>query len=52
MSDFSGRIGIIDHDLIEVSNLQRQILHTETRLGQAKASSAAQAIEQFVQFLC
>lgn len=42
----TGRIGIIDHDVVEISNLQRQILHTESRLGQSKASSAAEAIKQ------
>jgi len=41
-----GKIGIIDHDVVELSNLQRQILHAEARLGQPKASSAAQAIKQ------
>ena len=38
-----GRIGIIDHDILELSNLQRQIAHTTARIGQPKASSAAQA---------
>ncbi len=36
-----GTIGIIDHDRIELSNLQRQIAHTTERLGTMKAASAA-----------
>lgn len=38
-----GRIGVVDHDLVELSNLQRQIAHTAGRLGAAKAESAAAA---------
>ncbi|KAH9972728.1 hypothetical protein BGW80DRAFT_1474576 [Lactifluus volemus] len=41
-----GRIGIIDHDVVELSNLQRQTLHTESRLGKPKAESAAFALKQ------
>jgi len=36
-----GRIGIVDHDRLELSNLQRQIAHTTDRIGQPKALSAA-----------
>ena len=35
-----GRIGIIDSDVVEVSNLQRQILHGESSLGKTKLESA------------
>jgi len=38
-----GRIGIIDHDTLELSNLQRQIAHTTSRIGQPKALSAAES---------
>ncbi|KAJ7445804.1 hypothetical protein B0H11DRAFT_1746659 [Mycena galericulata] len=41
-----GRIGIIDHDVVEVSNLQRQILHDESKVGIYKAESAARALRQ------
>ncbi|KAF7295148.1 hypothetical protein MIND_01053300 [Mycena indigotica] len=41
-----GRIGIIDHDVVELSNLQRQILHDESKLGLAKAESASRALRQ------
>ncbi|MEI2416046.1 molybdopterin-synthase adenylyltransferase MoeB [Orrella sp. JC864] len=34
-----GRIVLADHDTVELSNLQRQILHTTDRLGQHKAES-------------
>lgn len=36
-----GRIGIVDNDRVELSNLQRQILHTTDRIGMNKAESAA-----------
>jgi adenylyltransferase/sulfurtransferase len=38
-----GTIGVIDHDTVELSNLQRQIAHTTARIGAGKAASAAQA---------
>jgi adenylyltransferase and sulfurtransferase len=41
-----GRIGIIDHDRVELSNLQRQILHTEATIGMYKAESAALALKK------
>jgi len=36
-----GRIGIIDNDVIELSNLQRQIIHSNSKIGQSKVESAA-----------
>ena len=39
-----GTLGIVDHDLVDRSNLQRQILHTDARVGQAKVESARAAI--------
>ncbi len=36
-----GTIGIVDHDRLELSNLQRQIAHTTDRIGELKAESAA-----------
>ena len=36
-----GRIGLVDHDTVETSNLHRQIIHSESRVGQSKASSAS-----------
>jgi molybdopterin/thiamine biosynthesis adenylyltransferase/rhodanese-related sulfurtransferase len=40
-----GTIGIIDMDVVEESNLQRQVIHTTQRLGEYKAESARQAIQ-------
>jgi molybdopterin/thiamine biosynthesis adenylyltransferase len=38
-----GTIGLIDDDVVELSNLQRQVAHTTERLGVAKVESAAAA---------
>lgn len=35
-----GRIGLVDHDVVDFSNLQRQIIHGESRLGDSKVESA------------
>lgn len=35
-----GRIGLVDYDLVDLSNLQRQIIHGESRLGDLKIESA------------
>jgi adenylyltransferase/sulfurtransferase len=35
-----GTMGIIDNDVVDVSNLQRQILHNNDRVGQPKTESA------------
>lgn len=42
----TGRLGIIDHDVVETSNLQRQILHNEQTVGMYKTESAALAIKK------
>ncbi len=39
-----GTISIADGDTVELSNLQRQILHTEARIGESKTQSAQQAL--------
>ena len=39
-----GHITIVDHDTVDVTNLQRQIAHNLARVGQPKAGSAAQTI--------
>ncbi|RIA88638.1 molybdenum cofactor synthesis protein 3 [Glomus cerebriforme] len=41
-----GKLGIIDHDTVEKSNLQRQIIHNESREGISKAQSAKMTIEE------
>lgn len=40
-----GTLGIIDADVVEESNLQRQIIHNTSRIGQYKAESARESIE-------
>jgi molybdopterin/thiamine biosynthesis adenylyltransferase len=39
-----GRITLVDHDKVDLTNLQRQIAHTLARVGELKAESAQQAI--------
>ncbi len=39
-----GRITLVDHDTVDLTNLQRQILHTTERVGQAKAESGKQTL--------
>jgi adenylyltransferase/sulfurtransferase len=40
-----GTIGIIDNDVVDISNLQRQILHTNDRVGTPKVESAKKTLE-------
>jgi molybdopterin/thiamine biosynthesis adenylyltransferase/rhodanese-related sulfurtransferase len=39
-----GTIGLVDADLVDTSNLQRQIMHTTSRVGTPKVDSAEQAL--------
>jgi molybdopterin/thiamine biosynthesis adenylyltransferase/rhodanese-related sulfurtransferase len=39
-----GTIGIIDFDVVDLSNLQRQVLHTSDRVGEKKVESARRTI--------
>jgi len=39
-----GRIGLVDSDVVELSNLQRQILHKASDIGRAKVDSGSEAI--------
>ncbi|MBT4058989.1 MAG: molybdopterin-synthase adenylyltransferase MoeB [Euryarchaeota archaeon] len=41
-----GRIGIVDDDLVDLTNLQRQIIHSNAAIGEAKAESAARRITE------
>jgi len=51
-----GTLGIVDADVVDETNLQRQIVHSTARLGEPKVRSAAETIEalnpdvQVVQF--
>ncbi|XP_009120036.1 adenylyltransferase and sulfurtransferase MOCS3 [Brassica rapa] len=38
-----GRLGIIDHDVVELNNMHRQVIHTEAFIGHPKVKSAATA---------
>jgi molybdopterin/thiamine biosynthesis adenylyltransferase len=40
-----GTLGIIDYDAVDLSNLQRQILHSEQEVGNPKAESAARRLK-------
>jgi sulfur-carrier protein adenylyltransferase/sulfurtransferase len=40
-----GTLGIVDDDVVDASNLQRQIIHSTATLGMPKVESAARAIE-------
>lgn len=46
-----GRIGVIDDDTVDASNLQRQIIHADARLGMAKVASAAEAMRALNPFV-
>ena len=35
-----GTLGVVDYDVVDRSNLQRQILHTDARIGELKTESA------------
>jgi adenylyltransferase/sulfurtransferase len=39
-----GNIGVVDDDIVELSNLQRQVIHGEKNLGQKKVISAQEKI--------
>jgi molybdopterin/thiamine biosynthesis adenylyltransferase len=39
-----GRITLVDHDVVDLTNLQRQIAHNLARVGQPKALSAQRAV--------
>ena len=39
-----GQITVVDHDTVDATNLQRQIAHTTSRVGQPKVTSAREAM--------
>jgi molybdopterin/thiamine biosynthesis adenylyltransferase/rhodanese-related sulfurtransferase len=41
-----GTLGLVDNDEVDLSNLQRQVIHTSERIGVAKVDSAAQTINE------
>jgi molybdopterin/thiamine biosynthesis adenylyltransferase len=46
-----GRIGVIDPDVVENSNLQRQVIHSDDRIGMPKVHSAVMAMQALNPFL-
>ena len=40
-----GTLGIVDDDVVDASNLQRQVIHNTERVGEPKTSSARKTIE-------
>jgi sulfur-carrier protein adenylyltransferase/sulfurtransferase len=40
-----GTLGIVDMDVVDLSNLQRQVIHTTRRIGEPKTESAKDAIQ-------
>jgi molybdopterin/thiamine biosynthesis adenylyltransferase len=49
-----GTIGVIDADVVEGSNLQRQVIHTDDRIGMPKvfsAETAMRALNPFIEVL-
>src|SRR5690625_1901766 len=40
-----GTLGVIDDDEVDLSNLQRQVIHTTAAIGTAKVDSAAQFLQ-------
>jgi molybdopterin/thiamine biosynthesis adenylyltransferase/rhodanese-related sulfurtransferase len=40
-----GRLGIVDDDVVDASNLQRQVLHSTAALGESKVESAARRLQ-------
>lgn len=41
-----GRLGLVDHDRVDVSNLHRQVLHGTTDVGRSKVESAWEHLQQ------
>ncbi len=39
-----GRLRVVDHDVVSLSNLQRQIVHASSRVGRLKVESAAETL--------
>jgi adenylyltransferase/sulfurtransferase len=39
-----GTLGIVDDDVVDLGNLQRQVIHSTARIGSAKVASAAETV--------
>ena len=40
-----GTIGVIDHDVVDLSNIQRQVIYTEQHVGRKKTESVAESLK-------
>jgi molybdopterin/thiamine biosynthesis adenylyltransferase len=40
-----GKITLVDHDQVELTNLQRQVMHTQASIGQSKVASGKQFLQ-------
>lgn len=47
-----GTLGLVDDDVVSVSNLQRQVLYTEAEVGQSKALCAARRLAALNSEVC
>jgi adenylyltransferase/sulfurtransferase len=43
-----GTIGLVDGDIVEESNLHRQVLHSSARVGMSKVESAMVSLTSYV----
>src|SRR4051795_6659991 len=41
-----GSLGVVDHDRVDLSNLQRQVIHRTADIGTAKVESARRALAE------
>jgi len=46
----TGHITIVDNDTVEISNLHRQVLHAQSRVGMSKVESARLGIKRCERF--
>lgn len=46
-----GRIGLVDYDVVEESNLQRQVIHSTSKVGDPKVLSAQQYLQDLNPFV-
>ena len=47
-----GKIGLVDGDIVELSNLHRQILHSTKTIGHSKVGSARDSLKEYVNIHC
>lgn len=43
-----GTIGLVDHDIVDESNLHRQICHKESKIGKSKVESLSEALKMLI----